>query len=267
MKRLFVISFVVLSLAISLVSAVVPFGAQTSFVDSERAPEDTAGSYDAIAGNVTELNVFAYTTTQTWQGYFGNVSGTIQLADSNDRVMYNWTLSSPEGEVYATEEANVDWTNIQCFNHTATNTTADDSANRGGTSQFGLNMTEVENRYNIQFDDVDGLNETFTINGTNVDNGVGEKHDMFYTNNLQFTEGECLAMGVFDNTNGTIDNNFEEVLLYSPDSEALIFAAILDEEDVAGFDSNNHDFEMLVLEDGHGTDVASRLYYFYVELE
>ena len=266
MKRLFVVSFVVLSLAISLVSAVVPFGAQTSLIDTERASEDTAGDYEAFAGNVTELDIFAFTTTQTWQGYFGNVAGTIQLADSNDRVMYNWTLGSPEGEVYATEDPNVIWTNIQCFNHTATNTTADDSDQRGETSLYGLNMTEIENRYNIAFDDIDGLNETFIYNGTG-ENGNGWKHQLFYTNNLEFTEGECLAMNVFGSTNTTEDGNFEEVLLYSPDSEALVFAAIIDEEDVAGFDGNNHDFEMLVLEDGHGTDVASRTYYFYVELE
>ena len=94
---------------------------------------------------------------------------------------------------------------------------------------------------------------------------------MFYTNNLQFETGECLSTTIFSHTGEAINNTFEEVLLYEPDSEAVIFAAILDEEDVSGFDGDGtnefHDFEMLVLEDGHGTDRDERTYYFYVELE
>ena len=41
---------------------------------------------------------------------------------------------------------------------------------------------------------------------------------------------------------------------------------ILD-EDEPGFDDNPHDFQMIVLEDGHGTDTATDTYYFWVELE
>ena len=39
------------------------------------------------------------------------------------------------------------------------------------------------------------------------------------------------------------------------------------EEDATGFDTASHDFEMLVLEDGHETDSAVTPYYFWVELE
>ncbi len=90
---------------------------------------------------------------------------------------------------------------------------------------------------------------------------------MFYTNNLQFTTGECLSTTIFDSTGSAGEDNFEEVLLYEPVSESVIFAAILDEADTSGFDSRFHDFEMLVLEDGHGTNIATTTYYFYVELE
>ena len=47
----------------------------------------------------------------------------------------------------------------------------------------------------------------------------------------------------------------------------VIFASIIEEASVLGFDDRDHDFEMLVLEDGHGTDLATTTYYFYVELE
>ena len=61
-------------------------------------------------------------------------------------------------------------------------------------------------------------------------------------------------------------NNFEEALLYEPNSQSVIFTSIID-EDVLGFDGRTHDFEMIVLEDGRGTDTATTTYYFYVELE
>jgi len=272
LRRLALLSLVMLAFFSVNVLAVQPFGANYTLVNSTRAPIDVAASDEALAGNVTEITVFGYSPTQTWQGYFGNVSGTVQLADANDNVMYNWSLASPEGEIYASREGNtLDWTNIQCFNFTADGTdygvNADDEAGtRGGTSQTGMNLTQLEALYNIVSDDVDGVDETFTLDGSH-ESGAGLQHDLFYTNNLQFDAGECLSTHVFTPNGGTADGTFQEVLLYEPTSDQIVFASILDEEDVAGFDGAYHDFEMLVLEDGHGTDVATTTYYFYVELE
>lgn len=227
------------------VLAVQPFGANYTIVKpSERAPMDQAQNHSALAGNVTELDVLGYAPTQTWQGYYGNVSGTIQLADASDNVMYNWSLASPEGEIYATTITSVNWAGIECF----------DIANDHGA---------LETLFNIASDDVDGINETFA---------TGNAHDMFYTNNIQFTEGECPSTSIYDSDDTAAtqdDNNFEEVMLTDDGASttAVIFAAILDEEDVLGFDNVYHDFEMLVLEDGHGTDTVTTQYYFYVELE
>ncbi len=225
------------------VMAVQPFGANYTIVKpSERAPMDTAENHSALAGNVTELDVFAFSTTQTWQGYYGNVSGTIQLADASDNVMYNWSLASPEGEIYATTDTSVSWASIACYDLTG-------------------NHSALEALFNIATDDVDGINETFSESYV---------HDMFYTNNVQFLADDCPGTSIYDNDDSamTDDNNFEEVLLTDGDSNTeVIFAAILDEEDVSGFDGAFHDFEMLVLEDGHGTNTVTTQYYFYVELE
>ncbi|MCX6749909.1 MAG: hypothetical protein NTZ83_00460, partial [Candidatus Pacearchaeota archaeon] len=94
--KYFSIAVLVFLLNISLVLAVEPFGANVNPASpSERAPPDDAHGIDAIAGNVTELSITGFSTTQSWQGYFGNITGTIQLADSGDNVMYNWSLASP----------------------------------------------------------------------------------------------------------------------------------------------------------------------------
>ncbi len=211
------------------VSAVSPSGATLNPGSSETAPADAPESINAIAGNVTELNIFGYSTTQAWQGYFGNVTGAIKLADSSDNVMYNWSLTSPEGEVYASTSNSITWTSIACM---------------GDTSA-------LESSFNIASDDVDGINETFNR----------KDHAEFYTNNIHFAAGTCNNTKVYDNTGTGV---FDEVLL--TDGSNVVFASLL-QEDVLGFDSKTHDFEMLVLEDGHNTDTSVTPYYFWVELE
>ena len=54
--------------------------------------------------------------------------------------------------------------------------------------------------------------------------------------------------------------------MYEPQSSSVIFTSLLN-ENVFGFDNNPHDFEMLVLENGHLTDTSVTPYYFWVELE
>ena len=215
----------------SFVSAL-PIGAEVINQSTSRISVDAAaGNHSAIAGNVTELSIFGYSLTQSWQGYFGNVSGTIMLADSNDNVMYNWSLASPNGEIYATNSSNVDWSGIQCY----------DEAN---------NMTFFESMFGIEPNDADGINETFNLNN----------HPEFVTNSILFAAGTCDNTKLFD-SNGI--GTFDEVLL--TDGSNLIFTSLL-LEDANGFDNVPHDFEMIVLEDGHGTDIATTTYYFWVEL-
>lgn len=265
------LTFLLLATSVFLsagVLAVQPFGVTNiTRGNSTRATPDLAANTSAIAGNVTELTIFGYSVTQTWQGYYGNVTGTIVLSDAQDHQMYNWTLASPEGEIYATTAGDsLDWTDIQCFNFTADGTFADDSANRGATSQHGMNLAQLEAAYNITWDDVDGVNETFSLDGSQ-EHGGGLQHELFYTNNLQFDPNECVSAHLFK-PNGAIGaGDFQEVMLYEPTSQAVVWTSILDEEDIAGYDGKYHDFEMLVLDDGHGTDLATTTYYFYAELE
>lgn len=260
-----VLSFVSLFLVLSLLSflpvvfAVEPFGASTNVINTSRANPDAAGSAAAYAGNVSEMRLSGYSNTQTWQGYYGNVTGTVQLADSGDFVMYNWTLATPSGEVYATTNSTVIWTNIQCFNFTAAGDYTGESGNGGSTSLYGTNLTQLESMFTIPADAVDGVDETFTLAGAGT-------HDLFYTANQQFSEGECRNTRVFDNTGAGVTNKYEEVLLYEPVTTSVVFASIL-ENDQTGFNSKTSDFEMLVLEDGHGTNIAATTYYFFVELE
>ena len=58
--------------------------------------------------------------------------------------------------------------------------------------------------------------------------------------------------------------SFDEALLY--DGYSTVFASLL-KKDANNFAGRTSDFEMIVLEDGHGTNVATTPYYFWVELQ
>ena len=130
----------------------------------------------------------------------------------------------------------------------------------GATNLNGTNLSALETEYNISPSDVDGVNETF------VNFGAGAGHDLFFTGSLQFDPGECRSMRAFSNTGPSSDGVFEEALLFEASTHSVIFTSIL-EVDALGFDGATHDFEMLVLENGHGTDTSASTYYFWVEIQ
>ncbi len=232
-RRFFVYVFVVA--AVLFASGFVfayPNGATITPTANETAGTGTPSSHAAIAGNMTGLEITGYTTTQTWQGYYGNVSGTIQLANGNNDVMYNWSQATAAGEVYASINDTIGWSTISCFN-------------------MSERLTAVESLYNIGASDVDGVDETFNLNN----------HAPFDTANVSFDLGACNNTQLFGPTGAAA---FDEVLL-DDSSNRTVFASILD-DDTSGFDGVTHDFEMLVLEDGHGIDTDVTVYYFYVEL-
>ena len=233
-NRILLISVLLVVLLSVSVYAVEPFGASVTAGVGERAAADGAGNDpNAIAGNITNLTISGFSITQSWQGYYGNVTGTIQLADSSDNVLYNWSTASPLGEVYTSNESSsIQWDSIACFNLS--------------------NVSEYfEEDFNISDYANDGLNETFNLNN----------HAGFYTNNVEHTTGECNNTKVFGSGGSA---TYDEVLL--TDGTSLVFASLL-QEDASGFDGGLYDFEMLVLEDGHGTDTDTSTYFFWVELE
>ncbi len=257
---IFGLVFVVLtiSLILPLALAVTPTGGSVTPGTPQTTTEDAAGNNGAFAGNTTYISITAFSSTQAWQGYFGNVSGTIQLADSSDNVIYNWTLAEPQGEVYSSTNSSITWGNIQCFNFTANGTGGLGTA--GATNLEGTNLSVLEARFGMLSDDVDGVNETFSFTP------VSDGHDLFYTANLQFSAGECLSTKVYSQ-GSPVANQFEEILMFEPATSSVVYASLLEEGTLTGFNGQDNDFEMIVPENGHGTDTSITTYYFFVELE
>ena len=256
-RKLIAATCLIAILSLVLVSAVEPNGATTSAGSSESSPSGGAGNHSAIAGNMTALTIFSGTAgSQGWQGYYGNVSGGLSLSDGSSNMLYNWSVATPSGEVYAATNSSVTWLNIQCFNMTASGTYTDETGAGGATNQNGTNATILETEFGFDFTDLDGINETFDTNN----------HDAFFTAGQEFTADECKSLQLFTNETQAEDGIFEEILLYEPATRTAVFMAIL-EDSKMGFKNSPVDFQMIVPEDGHGTDTDITTYYFFIEIE
>jgi len=206
-------------------------------VSSSRYPIDAASNVSAIAGNVTELTFTANAVTNTWQGYYGNITGSILLGDSNNKTLYDWTSASPNGEIYATRSAALpNWAIIQCAND--------------------IQIAQEDNDLQVNASvDQDAVNRTF-LNTTSF--------NTFYVGSVNINSTQnCYAVNLHNST-GLPSSDFQEVLLN--DGGAIPIYTALIKQDASGFDGNTHDFEMLVGENGHNGDITSTPYYFYVEL-
>ena len=115
MKKI-VVNWTIIMLVLALTAASVwasflneptPPNEEFSIINVSRRPTAGSVSTKAEAGNVTELNISATVVTRGWQGYYGNVSGTITLDDGLNNTMYSWALADPEGEVYASRNNSI----------------------------------------------------------------------------------------------------------------------------------------------------------------
>lgn len=266
---LVILMFILMTVNLAI-AVTTPEGPTTFTINraSRRAPAAVV-SKNAYAGNVSEVILTGQTVTQTWAGYYGNVTGLITLDDVDNFTMYDWSLASPRGEVYATYAATVDWTtgNVRCWNWTAA--AAEDlsiTEFEGGSSApvyAGLGLTDA---------DIDGVNETFSIYGA-------KNHSDFFVggqliNGTQGTDpanhlGPCSRAKLYNGSSVTGNPElapYQEVLLYENTSKSVIYTSILRNNEF-GFNNQTWDFELIVGENGHNGNIAVTAYYFYVELE
>lgn len=201
--------------------------------DSRRNLSDLADeSVDAEAGNVTELTIEALSVTKYWQGFYGNITGTITLDDANNNTLYNWSETSPSGQVYATRSNTIDFSNdIDC---------ASQAEIASEATNIGQSGTES-----------DHITATFDA----------QSHPAFTVGTADITGNTCNSTNTFV-SDGDQSTDFYEVLL-ADGAGVFVYTAIID-ADTTGFDSGTYDFQMLVGE--NGSDGTTTPYYFYVEL-
>lgn len=245
-----------------------------------------AKSDEAVAGNITELSIDSWSITRTWQGYYGNVSGTIALADQNNFTLYDWANTNPNGRIYAARVNNVDWPTIACASKDELD--ADEA-------QFSFtNETDRNGNYPLDRPNATFVNSTDFVRGDGVTNFniVSANYTTFWVGPVQINgtigtvipnsggqtvdSGECFSAVMdnstdFSNGNPMANNDmnrWREIALADGNGDGnIVYTAILEQNYAEGFDNRPHDFQMIVSEDGHGTNEATSTYWFYVELE
>jgi len=189
----------------------------------------------AQAGNVTEINLTAIAVTQSWQGYYGNVSGTIVLQNADNQTFYNWSMATAKGEIYATRTSSVSFTTVDCL--------------------LAANITDEETALGQATIDADSVTNTFT---TNV-------HPQFYVGTVDITADTCNATNAFG-PSGAQANDFFQILLADNAGAGNIIYTTLLNGTKSSFDNSAWDFELLVGQNGHPGGSTTTQYYLYVEL-
>ena len=233
-RKIGLIGILLAVMALMAVFAVVPVWAAdpvnasaTVNSNTSYAPSDSAGSSAATGGNITQIDLSVSTSTSKWQGYYGNVSGGITLANSdNSKKMYAWT-NSIAGEVFATQDDNMNtskWTGLT--NRTGAN--IDTNFSLGSASDNATNTFVNES-------------SSITVAGTPY-GGIGNSSVMTY-NSSNAPTWETIALA-----NST-----------SPAEANYVFVGVINDDGEA-YNGANADFQMIVPVSGSPT------YYFYVEL-
>jgi hypothetical protein len=218
-----------------------------------------------VRGYIHYVNIDESAPTQKWKAYVGNVSGEFALQDASGNAIYDWTIATITGELYATKEAPTGgagryqggipvWTAVTCANSTI--------------------IYDEESQFNHTAADEDSYRNTFK-------NGNYFNLTTFYAGEKQVTDSTVIGseaggcFGAYMNTNNADQySDWQEVVLtdatYEDEGSGdydydAIYAALL-ENNVNGFDNVPYDFQILLPESGLDGSITPTTYYFYIEL-
>lgn len=232
------LSFGLIFALLTLQATSTPVGPVITHVKNETSPNagiGTARSGDE-GGYITTIHLNASQQNYAWKAYVGNVTGVLTLENALNYSIYEWSLPATSNqEVYISRNGTVDWNNINCSNRG--NITAEDTfLHLNSTTSNSLNKT-----FNAS------VHKSFIVAGITIANGTCPAIATYISDAAQ-SSGEA--------------NKFQEVLLADSLSN-LVYAALVDNNQ-AGFDTGNYDFQAIVGEDE--TLETPTVYYFYVEL-
>ena len=203
-----------------------PVGADVTYISNSTISSNPDNRTDQ-PGTITVIILDAFQQDYQWKAYVGNVTGKLTLDDSDGYTIYDWTLSTISGEVYASRSNSVSWANIEC---------ADSTVIANEESALGITST-----------DPDSISNTFTGSSGNII--VGTK-----------TVSGCPSIHTY-NVSEQPSDDYEEALLRDDSGVLVYYTEISDNAE--GYNGQNYDFQMIVAENESST---GNTYYFWVEL-
>jgi hypothetical protein len=212
-----------------------PAGPDIISNSTDYGPSGSNTLINTSGGTISTVNLYGLTQNPHWKAYTGNVSGKLALRDSANYSIYDWTITSVAGEVYASRFNTISWPAIGC-------------ANAGSISS-------EETALNVTASNDDSISKTFS----------STTHRAFYVGSVRIANSTCFSTATFVNNASQAQSEamkFQEVLL--SDSSSVVYASLL-ENKTAGYNTQKYDFQMIVPDYGiiKGSNV---LYYLYLEL-
>jgi hypothetical protein len=235
-------------------AAIVPQGPDSTTEGAATTKAAVTGdTVTATAGNINSLVLTATTVTQTWQGYYGNITGVISLEDASGNPLYNWSLDDPEGLIFATTKTTApDWADVVCWDQSSVDT------------DNYYTLAEYRSALGLVDADVDDIDTTFT----------DQNHAVMYFAGVTISANSCDSVAYLFNSSGEKEAGvFVETLLYDPDAVDgsgdgdIIFTAIIEDGAVDGFNDIDNDFQLMVGENGHNSNAGTTTYYIYAYIE
>jgi hypothetical protein len=215
-----------------------PVGPSVTEISNSTATLRSSTMINTTGGSVTTMTLNVTAQNYKWKAFVGNVTGSLMLADASGYSVYDWSLSTVVGEVYATRTPTlVSWSNIKCANKTHI-----------GYEEITLSHTNNPD---------DNITATFNV----------KNHTSFYVGTKEFETNECYSLHTNVN-NQSQSTSFEEMLLYDGTNSTngdIIYTTKL-EQATLGYNNNPFDFQMIVPENGEASWDGATAYYFYVEL-
>jgi hypothetical protein len=258
-----------------LVAAIAPEKPDTiTYITNRTASYPNGTKLNRTRGLIHVIRITHAQPSVKWLGYIGNVSGTFGLKDASSNALFDWSMGTITGELYATKEtscASNTATNIQCggIPSWANLICANSSMINDESGLFNHSATEGDS-YRYTF-----LNSPFVvrsfyagetmINDTLVAGPVGQRcyGANLNTNNSHTTAG--------------INSKWQEVILTDLTTEDesggygkpyqydLVYAALLSNKSY-GYNRQQYDFQILLPQSGRSGSVNNIPFYFYVEL-
>jgi hypothetical protein len=233
------IGLLILSSTIYLSTTVYAFPSAPTiqYISNSSAAASLVNRTQDMQGTITTIILSANQQDFKWKAYVGNVTGKVALDDANGKTIYDWNLGTAGGgEVYVSRFSNINWASIACVNQT---TIDSEDAGLGISASAG-----------------DSINATFNYTNTN--------HRSFNVGVIPISSCRAAATYVNDTAQNLVSTAlFQEILLMDTAHSEMVYSTLI-ESGQKGFDSAQHDFQLLVAENESAT--APTPYFFWVEL-
>lgn len=234
-KLFFLGLFVVLFL--STIAYALPTGPVVTYISNTTLASVSASRNEDAKGTITTVTMSATQQDYKWKAYVGNVTGRFVLDDASAKAIYDWSLGSVTGKVFATRSSAVNWGSVSCVNQSV----IDSEEGALGTTSSGT----------------DSINTTFNYT----------IHRNFLVGTLNITNSSCRSTYTY--INGTPQNSaenasFQEILLKDNVSSNLVYTTLINPGTLGYNGVSLYDFQMLVAEN-ESSNVPTT-YFFYVEL-